>query len=865
MHVRRAAVVLFACAACGGTASRKAPPALTAVTVSPAGVALAVGQQQALAVEALYDDGSALPVTDGNTWISSAPGVATVSAAGVVTADGPGAAIVSLASRGLTAAVAVSVSPAPLSSIAFAGPAPALAAGESRQLAVVATYADSSSAALSSGLAWQTSAAAVATVNATGLVTGVAAGTATITASAGALQTHLDVTVRAAAPGAPAGAVFFAGAYAGDVSFADAPGATNDLSLDAATSDPAGHAALRIRFPSTGFTGGAFVAAAARDLGNYDALTFWAKASAPLALDSVGLGDGASSSELETDGLAVGVAWQKYRVPLPAPGKPGRARALASFRDATHRAPLTLWVADLQYETVGSAALGAVSLRFTGGARTVEKGAHAALSAADLELRVGTTPLIANLSYYALTSDAPAVAAVDSAGGISALATGAAQIKAALGAVQSSNALSVTVVDPTYDPGAGWSLAWSDEFDGVAVNPANWTFDIGSGGWGNNESEYYRAENAVVANGYLTITARQETFGDAPYTSARMQTSRKQAFTYGKFVMRARLPYSQAMWPAFWMLGASSNSFNLYGGNVSWPGCGEIDIMEMIGGLADGSGDYTTHGTLHYLNAGGRDPGPSYAYRYPARLSEDFHVYEIVWTPHSFTWKLDGLAYGTRIMDPDMQALNQPMFLLLNLAVGGPWGGWVDGSTVFPQTYVIDYVRQYTNPGLTSGGAPGLSSTWHLMNGAATGVPAGAEDLESAKGTVSGFQPLKTLTAPATWYSAPLTGAYEDGAWSLGLFTTSPGAAAVLKAEVFLTAADGTVQSSLGTAQVDVNTTGAGNHRSNFTLVGVPALHLASQRLKLVLTPVSGASATMVYNGNDFDSVLTAPWSPAGP
>jgi beta-glucanase (GH16 family) len=416
-----------------------------------------------------------------------------------------------------------------------------------------------------------------------------------------------------------------------------------------------------------------------------------------------------------------------------------------------------------------------------------------------------------------------------------------------------------------YDPSAGWNLVWSDEFAGAAVDPATWTFDIGSGGWGNNESEYYRAENAAVAGGFLTITAREEAFGDARYTSARLQTSQKRAFTYGKFSMRAKLPYSQAMWPAFWLLGANSSSFNLYGGNVAWPGCGEADIMEMVGGLADGSGDFTTHGALHYLDASGRNPGPSAAYRHTRRLSEDFHVYELIWTPHSFTWLFDGLAFGTRVITADMEEFTRPMFILLNLAIGGPWGGWVDASTVFPQTYVIDYVRVYANATTEPGGAPGLATSWHLLGTPAAGVTPAGETLASTPGTVTGFQPTRALTAPATWYSTPLTGSYEAGAWSVGIFTTNPAAASVLQVEVFKTAADGSGATSLGSARLDVSATGGGNHRSWFALTGVPVEHFADQRLKVVVTPVSGATATMIYNGNDFDSVVATPWSAAGP
>jgi hypothetical protein len=137
------------------------------------------------------------------------------------------------------------------------------------------------------------------------------------------------------------------------------------------------------------------------------------------------------------------------------------------------------------------------------------------------------------------------------------------------------------------------------------------------------------------------------------------------------------------------------------------------------------------------------------------------------------------------------------------------------------------------------------------------------ESLDSNKGTISGFQPLKMLAAPATWFGPALTGTFEEGAWSVGLFTASPGGAAVLKVEVFKTAADGSAPVSLGSTQVDVSTTGGGNHTSWFTLTGLPAQSFVNQRMKLVVTPVSGKSVTLIYNGNDFDSLLTTPWSAA--
>jgi beta-glucanase (GH16 family) len=488
-------------------------------------------------------------------------------------------------------------------------------------------------------------------------------------------------------------------------------------------------------------------------------------------------------------------------------------------------------------------------------------GGTAQLALVGTDTAGGTDDLTATASFSAA---AGGVVSVSATGLVTALTTGSSTVTGTVtvGDVTRSATTAVTVsVAAGYDPGAGWNLVWADEFAGDAVDLASWTFDLGSGGWGNNESQYYQAENATVAGGALTITAKEEAAGDAPYTSARMQTSQKRSFTYGKFSMRAKLPFSQGMWPAFWLLGANSASWGLYGGDVDWPACGEIDVMEMIGGLADGSGDYTTHGALHYTDAGDRHASNVWAYRFPEKLSEDFHVYELVWTPHSFTWKFDGLAYGTKVIAPGMEEFSQPMFLLLNLAIGGAWGGWANESTVFPQQYVVDYVRVYTNASTEPGGLPGLATAWHLSNAPSTGVTPAVEALDPNKGTVSGFQPLKVLTAAATWYGPVLTGAYEEGAWSVGLFTTSPAGSSVVKVEVFKTAADGSAPVLLGSKQVDVATTGGGNHYSWFTLTAVPVVRFANERIKLVVTPVSGAETTLIYNGNDFDSLVATPWS----
>lgn len=409
-------------------------------------------------------------------------------------------------------------------------------------------------------------------------------------------------------------------------------------------------------------------------------------------------------------------------------------------------------------------------------------------------------------------------------------------------------------VDPT-PPAGDWVLDWSDEFNGNALDSTVWTHDIGAGGWGNNESEYYQPNNAVVSGGYLTITARRENVGGAPYTSSRIQSSGKKSFTYGRFEMRAKLPGTQGLWPAFWLLGNNCNSFNLYGGNTDWPGCGEIDAMEMIGGLSDGSGDYTTHGTLHYLNAQNVNPMPSFAYRNAAKLSDDFHIYRVDWTPQSFSWSIDGVTYGTKLITADMEAFHRPYFMLLNLAVGGNWGGWPDGTTVLPQNYVIDYVRHYTRNWPARGTASGLPSVWHLSQN---------PHLNSAAGTTTGAQPVVTLAdSPLSWYTPFLSGSFDAGAWSASVWTLSSAGSTPVRARIYRRTSAG-AETLLGESTANPATSASGNHATRFNFVSVPALTLSNESVRLELTKLSGPSLSLIVNGNDFDSNLSMPWSATG-
>lgn len=260
----------------------------------------------------------------------------------------------------------------------------------------------------------------------------------------------------------------------------------------------------------------------------------------------------------------------------------------------------------------------------------------------------------------------------------------------------------VTPVTPVAP--AGMTFDWSDEFDGTGLNSAVWNYDTGTGngtGWGNNELQFYQASNATVANGVLTIEAKRESVGGKSYTSARVQTSRKKTFGYGRFEMRAKLPSTQGLWPAFWLLGNTCNSFNLYGGTVNWPNCGEIDIMEMIGGA--GTRDFTTHGTVHFANAGNTPTFRSFSTTRTQKLSAGYNTYAIDWLPTGFTWYFNGDVFATLPM-PDNTSffslnnpfLNQQFFILLNLAVGGNWPGAPDPTTtVLPQKFEIDYVRYF--------------------------------------------------------------------------------------------------------------------------------------------------------------------------
>jgi beta-glucanase (GH16 family) len=233
----------------------------------------------------------------------------------------------------------------------------------------------------------------------------------------------------------------------------------------------------------------------------------------------------------------------------------------------------------------------------------------------------------------------------------------------------------------------GAVVVWSDEFDGASLNSTYWTQESGNnGGWGNNELEYYQGANSTVADGYLTITAKAESVGGQSYTSSRIISKGKKEFKFGRVDIKAKLPKGQGIWPALWMLGANI-------GSAGWPACGEIDIMELIGG---GAGrDNTVHGTVHWSNASNNWTyvGGSKTLS-QGNFSDDFHVFSVVWTSTSIIWKLDDVQFYSKDITPEeMSEFRNNFFLIFNIAVGGNWPGNPDESTVFPQQMIIDYVR----------------------------------------------------------------------------------------------------------------------------------------------------------------------------
>lgn len=228
-------------------------------------------------------------------------------------------------------------------------------------------------------------------------------------------------------------------------------------------------------------------------------------------------------------------------------------------------------------------------------------------------------------------------------------------------------------------------LVWSDEFDGTALKLDNWSFELGDGcpglcGWGNNERQVYTDTNHRLEEGFLIISAKNEN----GYTSTRIITKGKQEFQNGRFEARIKVPSGAGLWPAFWALGNDID-------DTPWPDCGEIDIMEYVG-REPGQIFNAVHTRSSFGNTVNtkKTSAPD--------VEDDFHIFSMEWNLTSLRFFYDDklvYIYSPTVRNYETWPFSKRFFLILNLAIGGNFGGSVDTSLEFPREYIIDYVRVY--------------------------------------------------------------------------------------------------------------------------------------------------------------------------
>jgi beta-glucanase (GH16 family) len=303
---------------------------------------------------------------------------------------------------------------------------------------------------------------------------------------------------------------------------------------------------------------------------------------------------------------------------------------------------------------------------------------------------------------------------------------------------------------------------WTDEFDGSSVDESKWNFQLGDGcdinlcGWGNNELQFYKKENATVSNGTLQITAKKERVRGSSYTSARINTKGKAEWTYGRLEARIKLPAGGGLWPAFWMLPTDE----VYGG---WPQSGEIDIMEFVGHHPK-----EVLGTIHY-----GDPYPNNQHQgnkyvlHEGSFPEAYHTFSIEWEPGEIRWLLDGVLYSTKRTEnisPYHWPFDKDFHFLLNVAVGGNLGGAVDDS-IFPATMEVDWVRVYNEflpylDGAREVANQATGTTYSIAN-----VPANAAVNWTVPGgaTITSGQGTSSITVNWGDTGGPVVASYDTG------------------------------------------------------------------------------------------------------
>ncbi len=229
-------------------------------------------------------------------------------------------------------------------------------------------------------------------------------------------------------------------------------------------------------------------------------------------------------------------------------------------------------------------------------------------------------------------------------------------------------------------------LVWEEHFNGKSINEKNWNIELGDGcpncGWGNNERQLYTANNHEIKNNCLVITAKKE--ADNRYTSTRITTKGKKEFQYGRFEISAKLPVGQGIWPAFWMLGSNIDQ-------VGWPLCGEIDILEYVGKEPN-----MVFTSLHTQDSHGNTINTKKTKI--ETIEQGFHLYAIEWTSKKIEFFIDSQLVYTFQPELQTQAVwpyNQPFYFIINMAIGGNFGGPRVDDTIFPQKFYIDYIKVY--------------------------------------------------------------------------------------------------------------------------------------------------------------------------
>lgn len=231
-------------------------------------------------------------------------------------------------------------------------------------------------------------------------------------------------------------------------------------------------------------------------------------------------------------------------------------------------------------------------------------------------------------------------------------------------------------------------LIWEENFDGKALNESAWNYELGNGcpnncGWGNNESQVYTKDNHKLLNGNLVITVKKDSDS---YTSTRITTAGKKEFKYGYIEARAKLPVGQGIWPVFWMLGSNIKQ-------VGWPMAGEIDILEYVG-----KEKHQVYTSLHTKDSHGNTVNTKKTEF--KNIEEGYHTYAINWTKDKIEFFVDDkpvYTFAPENKTTEVWPFNQPFYFIINTAVGGNFGGPEVDDKIFPQEFIVDYVRVYAN------------------------------------------------------------------------------------------------------------------------------------------------------------------------